>query len=503
MKRFVKITAVVVALLVAAVTGLWMTVPLNVPWRSMLQQMRALPSWLDPPTMSPEDAGRLVVPTGYAVSLFATGVAEARGLRVTARGDVLVSSPRDGQVVLLEADRDDDGLTDGRRVLVDGLNGPTGLDLAGVFLYVGEEDAVGRIGFDSATGTVTGSYQRIIEGLPPGGNHWKKTVRVGPDGLLYVALGSSCNVCVEEDERRAALLRYTTTGAFVDVYATGLRNSGGFDWSPVSGALFATDNGRDMLGDDFPSCELNEIVEGGFYGWPFLNGSNVPDPDLGTDRPAALPAAVDPAHAFQPHNAPLGFQFLRHVDHPAEYRHAAVAALHGSWNRSSKDGYKVVSLHFATDGTVEERDFLTGFLRDETAVGRPADVAEGPDGSIYVSDDFGGAVYRVDPSGSSRAVIAAPPGSDGGGYDPGEVGTQERQGAIAAGRATMDAEGCVACHAPTETGGRAQVVLTDLASRYTLDALVDYLARPNPPMPPYEEDAAARRRLAIYLLDTY
>ena len=114
--------------------------------------------------------------------MFATGVAEARGLRVTAQGDVLVSSPRDGQVVLLEADRDDDGL-------IDGLNGPTGLDMAGAFLCVGEEDAVGRIGFDSATGTVTGSYQRIIDGLPPGGNHWKKTVRVGPDGLLYVAVG--------------------------------------------------------------------------------------------------------------------------------------------------------------------------------------------------------------------------------------------------------------------------------------------------------------------------
>jgi glucose/arabinose dehydrogenase len=503
MKRLTKVTAVMVALLVAAVAGLWTTVPLNVPWRSMLQQMRVLPTWLAPPTMSPEDARRLVVPTGYAVSLFATDVAEARGLRVTGQGDVLVSSPRDGQVVLLEADRDDDGLADGRRVLVDGLNGPTGLDMAGAFLYVGEEDAVGRIGFDSATGAVTGSYQRIIEGLPPGGNHWKKTVRVGPDGLLYVAVGSSCNACVEEDERRAALLRYTTDGTFVDIYATGMRNSGGFDWSPVSGALFATDNGRDMLGDDFPPCELNEIVEGGFYGWPFLNGSNVPDPDLSTERPAALRAAVAPAHAFRPHNAPLGFQFLRHDGHAGDYRHAAVAALHGSWNRSRKDGYKVVSLHFASDGTIEERDFLTGFLRDDTAVGRPADVAEGPDGSIYVSDDFGGAIYRVTQGGLGRGAIAAPLGNDSAGYDPTEIGARERQAAVVAGPDTMDTEGCVACHAPTAAGRPAQVALTDLRSRYTLDGLADYLARPNPPMPPHEGDAAARRRLAIYLLETY
>jgi len=164
--------------------------------------------------------------------LFATDVAEARGLRVTAQGEALVSSPRDGQVILLEADRDDNGLADGRRILVDGLNDPTGLDIAGASLYMGEEDAVGRIGFDSAARVATGIYQRILDGLPPGGNHWEKTVRVGPDGLLCVAVGSGCNVCVEEDERRAALLRYTASGTFVDIYATDLRNRGGFDWSP-------------------------------------------------------------------------------------------------------------------------------------------------------------------------------------------------------------------------------------------------------------------------------
>ena len=502
MKRLAKVALAIVVLFVLGVGLLLMTVPLNVPWRSMLQQMRGLPAWLDLPPMSSEEASRLVVPDGYAVSLFATGVPEARGLRVTERGDVVVTSPRDGRVMLLEADRDGDGLTDGRRVLVEGLDGPNGIDLVAGFLYVGEEDGVGRVGFDDVTGAVTGSYRRIIEGLPQGGNHWKKTIRVGPDGLLYVAVGSSCNACIEEDARRAALLRFTTGGTFVDTYATGLRNSGGFDWSPVSGALFATDNGRDLLGDDFPPCELNEVVEGGFYGWPFLNGTNVPDPDLGAEQPAALGEAVVPVHAFQAHNAPLGIQFLRHDRHPAGYHHAAVVALHGSWNRTAKDGYKVVSLHFAADGTIEERDFLTGLLQDDVAIGRPADVAEGPDGSVYVSDDFAGAVYRIFPGKLGDEVVAVPR-AGGIAYDPSVVDPEAREEALAAGAATMVAEGCVACHAATDADESGQVVLTDLAADYSLEELVDYLARPNPPMPPYDEDTAARLQLAIYLLETY
>ena len=196
-----------VALLVVTVGAFWVSIPLNVPWRSILQQLHALPAWLDAPTVSPEEASRLVVPEGYAVSLFAVDVAEARAMRVTGRGDVLVVSTREGQVLLLEADRDSDGRADGQRVLVDGLNGPNGLELADGWLYVGEEDSIGRIAFDDATGTITGSYRQIVTGLPSGGNHWKKTVRLGPDGLLYVAVGSSCNVCIEEDPRRGELGR--------------------------------------------------------------------------------------------------------------------------------------------------------------------------------------------------------------------------------------------------------------------------------------------------------
>ena len=313
MKLLAKLIAVLIALLVIAVALVWTMVPLNVPWKGMLQQMTLLPAWLDPDPMSAEQVdNRLVVAEGYGVSLFATGIADARMLRVTSAGDVLVSTPRGGRVILLEADRDGDGAADGQRVLLEGLTRPNGLDLAGGYLYVGEEDGVGRIAFDPRSGTVEGGYQRIIDGLPSGGNHWKKTIRFGPDGLLYVAVGSSCNVCVEDDARRAALLRYTPEGEFVDSYATGLRNSAGFDWSPATGVLYATDNGRDLLGDNFPPCELNAVVESGFYGWPFANGANVADPDLASGQDSAIAAAIAPVHEFRPHNAPLGIVFLRH-----------------------------------------------------------------------------------------------------------------------------------------------------------------------------------------------
>jgi glucose/arabinose dehydrogenase len=504
MKLLAKVVAGLIALLVLAVAVIWMMVPMNVPWKSMLQQMTALPAWLDPDPMSAEQVdSQLVVPEGYGVSLFATGIADARMLRVTSAGDVLVATPRDGRVILLEADRNNDGAADGQRVLLEGLTRPNGLDLSGGYLYVGEEDGIGRIEFDPRSGTVEGGYQRVINGLPGGGNHWKKTIRFGPDGLLYVALGSSCNVCIEDDARRAAMLRYTPEGEFVDAFATGLRNSSGFDWSPATGVLYATENGRDMLGDDFPPGELNAIVEGGFYGWPFANGANVPDPDLGADPPAAIEAFLAPAHGFRAHNAPLGIVFLRHDHHPPDYREAAIVALHGSWNRSRKDGYKVVSLHFATDGSIEERDFVTGFLADDVAIGRPAEVAEGPDGSIYVSDDYGSAVYRIRYGDQSGVSILAPEDDRSAGYDPTAISAQERESALAVGSAVLAGEGCLVCHVESPSADPAQVVLSDIGARFTVDELMEYLAMPNAPMPPYDADADQRRALAIFLLESY
>ena len=143
-------------------------------------------------------------------------------------------------------------------------------------------------------------------------------------------------------------------------------------------------------------------MAGGFYGWPYANGANVPDPDLGEDAPERIATAIPPVHGFRPHNAPLGITFVRGGRVPPDYQGAALVALHGSWNRTEKDGYKVVSLHWRDDGSIEERDFVVGFELDEDVIGRPVDVAEGPDGAFYVSDDYAGAIYRVACTGGVR-----------------------------------------------------------------------------------------------------
>ena len=486
----------------------------------------------DPPG-SAEVRERLRVPEGFSISLYAKGIANARFLRFTSTGDLLVSTPRSGQVMLLLRDENGDGLPDGIRPLIGGLERPHGLDFLGDWLYIGEGNAIARVRYDAATRSVRGAVERLAS-LPSGGNHWTRTLRFGPDGGLYVAVGSSCNACIESDPRRAVMLRFQPDGSGEETYASGLRNSVGFDWRPGSGDLYATDNGRDLLGDDVPPCELNRIVRGGFYGWPFAMGDRVPDPELGAGHEAQIAASIPPVHRFAAHNAPLGMTFLRGANLPEAYRGAALVALHGSWNRTHKDGYKVVSLHWRPDGSIEQRDFATGFLRGEEVIGRPVDVAEGPDGAIYVSDDYAGAIYRITPPGlgGTRSVTSegspSPPGQGAGLVYPacGAFGaarsepqasevkssataqqsttSSETDPARLRGFALWEANGCARCHDPTRAQpGVVPVPLQGLAKRYDVEALRAFLAAPTPPMPAFALDDAERRDLAVFLLATH
>ncbi len=215
----------------------------------------------EPPPKS-ELEQRMKLPEGFRIALFADGIRNARFLRFTPAGDLLVSSPREGSVFLLERDANGDGRADGVRVLLDGLDRPHGLAFVGNWLYVAETGAIVRVRFDAATRAVDGKPERVIGDLPVGGNHWTKTIDLGPDGWLYVSMGSTCNVCLEDDPRRATMARLHPDGTGYELFASGLRNSVGFDWRPADGALYATDNGRDLLGDDFPPCELNRIEQG-------------------------------------------------------------------------------------------------------------------------------------------------------------------------------------------------------------------------------------------------
>ncbi|MGH8578075.1 MAG: PQQ-dependent sugar dehydrogenase, partial [Gammaproteobacteria bacterium] len=337
---------------------------------------------------------RVGLAPGFSIAVYASDLPGVRVLRFTEAGDLLASLPEAGSIVLLERDRNGDGWPDGRRELLGGLRRPHGIDVFEDTVYVAETDAVGRVRFDARSGQTVGEYRHIVRDLPAGGNHWSRSVRFGTDGLMYVTVGSSCNVCIEDHPWRAAMLRFRADGSGAEVYATGLRNTVAFDWRrPGAGGpdvLYGADIGRDLLGDDVPPDELNRLERGGFYGWPYAYGDGVPDPDFGARNVDRIAGSLAPVHGFAAHSSPTGMTFLRGRGLPADYRGAALVALHGSWNRTEKQGYEVVSLHFGDDGRIAERKFATGFEVDEDVIGRPSDVSEGPDGAIYISDDFTG-----------------------------------------------------------------------------------------------------------------
>lgn len=435
------------------------------------------------------------LPPGFSLQIYADELPKARFMRFAPNGDLVITRSHAGEVVLLRRDANGDGKHDGKQVILQGLNRPHGLDFHDGWLYVGEREQVGRIRFGEEG--PQGEYQPLITGLTGDGNHWSKTLAFGPDGMLYLAQGSTCNICEEDDERRATMMRFAPDGSGGEIFATGLRNSVGFDWAPWDGALYATDNGRDMLGDDFPVCELNRVEQGRFYGWPYYNDNNVPDPNMGPDPLAPSRQPTPPAHGFAPHNAPLGISFVDSRTWPGDYERVALVALHGSWNRSTPDGYKVVSLHFTETG-IAQRDFLTGFNREGEIIGRPVDIAQGPDGAIYVSDDYAGAIYRIstDSVTASASMVATKPGPRSGSAPPAWLSDNNLPAMSAAGKALYEQYKCAECH----ERGENPVSLAGLAERMDYNAVMETLQAPPPPMPLLPLDEQQLRELAVFLL---
>ncbi len=344
---------------------------------------------------------RLKLPQGFAISVYASDLPGARMLHFTDAGDLLVSLPDSGRVVLLapNANRNILRASDHLDLLTD-LERPHGIDIHDGWLYVAETGSVGRIRFNANTRITQGNFEHIITNLPAGGDHWSKSLHFGPDGMMYVSVGSSCNVCEEQDPRRATILRFQPDGSQAEVYASGLRNTVGFDWHPTTKQLYGVDNGRDLLGDDVPPCELNLIKAGKSYGWPYVHGNKIPDPDYASKNIDMIAQSEAPIFAFGAHTAPLGIRFLDSELLPETWRGRALVALHGSWNRSEKSGYEVVALTFSEQGEVSYQSFIHGFELNNDVIGRPVDIAQGPDGSIYVSDDYTGSIYRVVYTGS-------------------------------------------------------------------------------------------------------
>ena len=336
---------------------------------------------------------RLRVTDGYNVSLYATDLGNIRLMALTPEGDIIFSAPR-SRLRLVQADRDGDGVLDGVKTLMGGLRQVHGVYLDGDWLYYAETHQVSRIRYDGTLREFQGEAEVVLGGLPAGGGHWTRTIKKGPDGWFYVSVGSSCNVCIEGHPWRASIVRFKP-GEKGRLYASGLRNSVGFDWRPGGNELYAVENGRDWLGDDFPPEELNLIKEGGFYGWPFKHGDNKPDPNFGSRKSERAERALPMVFGFGAHTAPVSIKFLR-KGVPAGDKATALVAQHGSWNRSEMIGYRIVSLHWNAAGEISQKVFLKGFELDGNVVGRPVDIVEAYDGTLYISDDRTASIWRVE-----------------------------------------------------------------------------------------------------------
>jgi glucose/arabinose dehydrogenase len=290
-------------------------------------------------------------------------------------------------------DRDGDGRGEDVRVVVRDLDVPNGVAFREGALYVAENSRILR--FDRIESALENPPRPVAVGaaLPSDRHHGWKFIAFGPDGLLYVPIGAPCNICDRPDPY-ASIARMKPDGTGFEVFARGVRNTVGFDWHPATRELWFTDNGRDEMGDEVPPDELDHAPRAGLhFGYPYCHGGDIADPEFGKGHPCAEYAAPD--RKLGPHVAALGMRFYRGSLFPPEYRGRIFIAEHGSWNRTHKIGYRVMSVRLDGDKAVSYEPFAQGWLRGEEEWGRPVDVLELPDGSLLVSDDTAGAVYRI------------------------------------------------------------------------------------------------------------
>lgn len=369
-----------------------------------------------------QPATAIKLPAGFKLNVFAqltaadSDLSGARFMALGPDGNLYLSISSANKVVMLP-DRNQDGVADEVVLVSDKLNAPQGLAFVDGALLVANQDGVVKLQQQGGRWPASAAVP-FISGLATGG-HTLKTIKLGPDGYLYLNVGSSCNVCVESDATRATILRYSVDGkpagavktlgrhAPNAVWATGLRNSQGFAWHPGTGTMFATNNGQDMrssvkgtaVDDELPPEHLNRIEAGKQYGWPYCWGQAgkaglFSDPNfVGPDGYCA--ASQAPEITFVSHSTPLGITFLAESAFPPEYQSDAIVALHGSWNRKQPSGYKLVRVQFKQGKPVQVTDFATGWLNGKRAWGRPVDVIVAKDGALYVSDDRAGMVYRI------------------------------------------------------------------------------------------------------------
>ena len=347
----------------------------------------------EPANTSGGDLSFIELPAGFSIEYYSDNVPGARSMAYAEKENVLFVGTRgEGRVYALK-DNDGDMKADEKYLIASGLSSPNGVALRNGDLYVAEIDRVIKFPGILSNYMSSPSFEIVNNNFPSDASHGWKYIAFGPDDKLYVPVGAPCNVCLRENEIYASITRMNPDGSGFEVFAEGIRNTVGFDWHPETGVLWFTDNGRDWLGDNRPPDELNRAPEKGMhFGFPFCHGGDIADPDF-TGR--NCDEFIPPAQKLGPHVAALGMKFYTGNMFPAEYKNQIFIAEHGSWNRDEKIGYRVMLVRLSGENAVSYESFAEGWLQGENVSGRPVDVEILPDGSILVSDDYAGAVYRI------------------------------------------------------------------------------------------------------------
>ncbi len=349
---------------------------------------------------------RLNLPEGFTIEVYADGLDGARSMAMGDEGTLFVGT-RNEKTVYAVQDFDHDYKADHIKVVDSTLEVPNGVAFRNGSLYVAE---VGRLlRYDNIESQLDNPTEPVVvyDDYPTEFHHGWKYIAFGPDDKLYVPVGAPCNICdsTVSDQRYATITRMDPDGGNREIYAHGVRNTVGFTWHPETKELWFTDNGRDMMGDDIPPCELNRVEEvGQHYGYPFCHGSNIPDPEFGKQRPCS--DFKSPVQEMGPHTAPLAVKFYRGNMFPEKYKNYAFVAEHGSWNRSKKVGYRISLVELDGNEAIGYTTFIDGWLDHESQeqFGRPVDILILDDGSMLISDDYGDAIYRVTYSGDKVAM---------------------------------------------------------------------------------------------------
>ncbi|MGC2153169.1 MAG: PQQ-dependent sugar dehydrogenase [Terriglobales bacterium] len=348
---------------------------------------------------TPFNLKQLQLPDGFHIAVFADNIDSARMLAFTPGGVLLVSESGEGRVVALP-DPKHTGKAAREVDVLSGLNEPHGIAFYQGKLYVAENDKVRRYDWDEATLHATNPVK--LADLPTGGGHSTRSI-LFRGGKMYISAGSSCNACVEKDPRRATVMEFNPDGSGMKIFAKGLRNAVGLAENPKTDTVWVTVNGRDWLGDDLPPETIYDLGKnGGDAGWPYCYGDRVPDSNFAPSGDNRCAGVLEPKVQMQAHSAPLGLAFYNGTMFPPDYRNNIFVAFHGSWNRSVPTGYKIVRIKLDDKGQPVggAQDFITGWLAPgETKhgrwMGRPVGIAFAADGSMYLSDDAGGVIYRI------------------------------------------------------------------------------------------------------------